>query len=85
MRPVPLIAAAPLIAVPYRMEADALGIVIVAAVLFFFMGFRLGVVVALVVPLVTFAAIALFAAGAVLAYLAGQASQKRLAAETAAA
>jgi len=40
-----------------------LGIVIVAAVLFFFMGLRLGVVVALVVPLVTFASIALFAAG----------------------
>lgn len=40
-----------------------LGILIVAAVLFLAMGPRLGVVVALVVPLVTCAAIAVFAAG----------------------
>ncbi len=40
-----------------------LGIVIVAAVLFFAMGPRLGFLVALVVPLVTFGSIAIFAVG----------------------
>ena len=40
-----------------------LGILIVAGVLFLFMGPRLGFLVALVVPLVTFCSIAIFATG----------------------